>query len=702
MLLAKPIKFIALYFLLTILPACGGGAGNSSSTSYSIGGTVSGLIGSVVLQNNNINSLSITSNGAFIFTNPVANLSSYNISILTQPAGQTCSVSNGTGTVTGMNVSNIALVCSTISYSVGGTITGLAGTLVLQDNNSDNLTDSTNGTFTFASQVANGSPYGVTVFKQPVGQGCSVVNGTGTITLGNVNNVGITCITNTYTIGGTITGLNGNITLQDNGADNYTVSTNGNFSFPTTVAYGNPFNVSIYSQPAGQTCALSNSSGTANANLSSITVTCANNIPVLSLPSRSINPGNLAVIVSANDPNSVAIANYYQSVRGIPAANIITANVPTGSDTISDTNFTALKAAIDAQLPSNIQATLLTWTAPSRVVGTCVMSITSAMAFGFDPKYCETYSAATGCAAALTATSPYFNSESAAPWQDFQMRPSMMLGASSVAAAETLINTGVSADATYPAGDGYLIYTSDPYRNTRTGDYPPLPALWTGNSGILLNYIDNSAGAATDSISGKSNVLFYFTGLASVPNIASNTYRPGAIADSLTSLSGFLPGGSGQMPITSWLNAGVTASYGTVAEPCSFPGKFSQASVLIDQYYRGATLIEAYWKAVQMPGQGLFIGEPLAQPFKDVPGFTINGNQYQISTRALRPYSSYSLQYLTSASSTWTTLKTFTAVTRAQPQVLYAPLPPANATQIRWVGPCTTNSNLQCTLSTSN
>jgi hypothetical protein len=50
--------------------------------------------------------------------------------------------------------------------------------------------------------------------------------------------------------------------------------------------------------------------------------------------------------------------------------------------------------------------------------------------------------------------------------------------------------------------------------------------------------------------------------------------------------------------------------------------------VLIDQYYRGATLIEAYWKSVQWPGQGLLFGEPLAQPFRDSPGFTVDAGQY--------------------------------------------------------------------------
>jgi len=65
-----------------------------------------------------------------------------------------------------------------------------------------------------------------------------------------------------------------------------------------------------------------------------------------------------------------------------------------------------------------------------------------------------------------------------------------------------------------------------------------------------------------------------------------------------------------------WLEAGATGSYGTVAEPCNFTQKFPHPAVVIGNYLRGDTLIEAYWKSVAMPGQGIFIGEPLAAPFR--------------------------------------------------------------------------------------
>lgn len=416
----------------------------------------------------------------------------------------------------------------------------------------------------------------------------------------------------------------------------------------------------------------------------------------LTLPTPGLGAADLAVIVAEGDTLSEAVGAAYLAARGVPAANLVKVRVNTASDTISAADFALLKADIDAKLPAGTQATLLTWAAPSRVVGACSMGITSAMAFGFDSRWCNPNPTANLCAS--TAASPLYDSEARRPQAELQMRPSMLLGARTLAAAQALINRGVAADATRPAGDGWLVRTTDTDRSVRASDFAGLPTAWAG--AFTLNYVDNSAGAASDNaLSGKSNVLFYLTGLASVDKLATLQFRPGALADTLTSTGGLLPGANGQMPITAWLDAGVTASYGTVEEPCNLPQKFSRASVLIDQYWRGATAIEAYWKAVQWPGQGLFVGEPLAQPFRDAPSFAIVNGEYQLKTRALRPGSRYTLDYLQGGS--WTTLATFTGV-RGQPLDGRAPLPPAAATQIRWVGPCPDNAANRCTLAQSS
>lgn len=416
----------------------------------------------------------------------------------------------------------------------------------------------------------------------------------------------------------------------------------------------------------------------------------------LTLPASGLAPADLAVIVAEGDSLSEAVGAAYVAARGVPAANLVRVKLSTASASLSAADFALLKSDIDAKLPAGVQATLLTWAAPSRVVGACSMGITSAMTLGYDTRYCNTAQAASACVS--TAASPLYDSESRRPQTELQLRPSMLLGATTLAGAQALIARGMAADASRPPGDGWLVRTTDTDRSARWPDFAALPAAWAGS--LALNYVDNSAGApASDALSGQGGVLFYLTGLASVPHLSTLQFRPGALADTLTSTGGLLPGAGGQMPVTAWLDAGATASYGTVEEPCNFPQKFSRASVLIDQYWRGATAIEAYWKAVQWPGQGLFVGEPLAQPFRDAPSFSIVAGEYQIKTRSLRPGSRYALQYRL-AGGDWTTLASFTGA-RGQALDGRSPLPPAAAVQIRWQGPCPDNPANACTLAQS-
>ena len=74
----------------------------------------------------------------------------YSVTVKTNPSGQSCAVSNGSGTVGSANVTNVAVSCTSVaSYSVGGTVSGLSGTLVLQDNGGDDFSVTGNGSFTF-------------------------------------------------------------------------------------------------------------------------------------------------------------------------------------------------------------------------------------------------------------------------------------------------------------------------------------------------------------------------------------------------------------------------------------------------------------------------------------------------------------------------------------------------------------------------
>jgi uncharacterized protein (TIGR03790 family) len=334
--------------------------------------------------------------------------------------------------------------------------------------------------------------------------------------------------------------------------------------------------------------------------------------PAATAADAGLGPADLAVLVAEGDPLSEAVARAYQAARGVPEANIIRLSIPAGSDSLPATDFMRIKQLLDARLPGHIQATLVTWRQPSRVQGTCAMSLTSALAFGYDARWCG------GCQ--RTWPSPYFDSSSRRPWADHRLRPSMMLGAATLAEAQALIGRGVAADGLLTrrgseavSGSGWLLRTSDGARSVRYPDF--LRLAGTPVAGVTVRYLDSEAGASAQAITYQPDVMFYFTGLAKVPQPDSNRYLPGAVADHLTSFGGLLPEANGQMAATDWLAAGATGSFGTVEEPCNYTEKFPRASVLVGHYQRGETLIESYWKSVQWPGQGLFIGEPLARPW---------------------------------------------------------------------------------------
>ena len=118
-----------------------------STNAYSIAGTVSGLAGSgLVLQINGGGDLPIAADGSFTFTTtPIASGATYAVTVkpMSQPGNpsQTCSVNSGNGNVTNANVESVAVICSTNAYYIGGTVSGLKGSLVLQNNgDSDELT----------------------------------------------------------------------------------------------------------------------------------------------------------------------------------------------------------------------------------------------------------------------------------------------------------------------------------------------------------------------------------------------------------------------------------------------------------------------------------------------------------------------------------------------------------------------------------
>lgn len=323
-------------------------------------------------------------------------------------------------------------------------------------------------------------------------------------------------------------------------------------------------------------------------------------------PNSPLGARHLALVVNGADPLSEAMGAQYSRARGLKPEQVIRVRFPAGRPALTAEEFQSLFQQVKRQTPRQTQAYVLAWAAPWRVE--CV-SITSAFAFGRIRSTCDNT-----CRA--TPLSPYFaRGDVRRPWSALGVRPTMLLAATTPEAGRALIARGLAADGTAPPGTAYLLSTSDPARNRRAEGFPEV--LDRTAPGFRVRLIRG------DGLRRARDVMLYVTGLAAVPDLASNRFLPGAVGDHLTSFGGMLTGpsgqssdgGNGQMSALRWLEAGASGSYGTVVEPCNHPGKFPHPGLLLSYYRRGDTLIESYWRSVAMPDQGVFIGEPLARPW---------------------------------------------------------------------------------------
>ena len=303
----------------------------------------------------------------------------------------------------------------------------------------------------------------------------------------------------------------------------------------------------------------------------------------------------LGVLFDLDDARSGEVARDYAARRAVPAQNLIGLHLP-HLTVISPDSFAPLRRQALARLPAAVQSLLLVWSRPYAVG---CMSITSAMAAGYDAGFCPS-----GCA--RTPANPLFDTQGWLPADTVGWWPAMLLPSDDASLARAVIGRGLAADGSRPPGTLYLVRTGDAARNVRAARYDAVEAAL----GRRLTIVQRST-----PVTGEvPDIIGYFTGATAVAELPRLHFRPGALADHLTSSGGVLDG-TGQMPATAWLRQGATASYGSVSEPCNFPGKFPDPGVLFEHYLRGQTALEAYWNSIAMPGQGLIIGEPLSRPY---------------------------------------------------------------------------------------
>lgn len=191
------------------LASCGGGSSN-----LLLGGSVIGLTkDGLVLTNGSKSTLTVAANSTtFAFAELLSSDESFEVKISAQPKGAKCSVSNGKGSTGSFNITSVIVTCVTDTYNLGGTITGTldvnglvlangietkaikagAKTFTMSAQNDDG-TPKTNTDGSVSGKVADGAPYGITVYQQPLPRFCTVINGVGTMGSSDKNDVIVNC-----------------------------------------------------------------------------------------------------------------------------------------------------------------------------------------------------------------------------------------------------------------------------------------------------------------------------------------------------------------------------------------------------------------------------------------------------------------------------------------------------------------------------
>lgn len=186
--LTRIAKILSTGCAALCLAACGGGE---------VSGELSGLASgrTVTLLNNGADALTLDRNGPFTFDNALGAGDAYAVTVQTQPAGQSCTVERGSGTIDadGNSVDDVRVSCA-FTASLRGTVSGLsAGMALTLVNGSSRLVVTANGAFAFAGTLADGTAYDVRIDTQPFGATCRVTDGAGIFVAATFSDVKVGC-----------------------------------------------------------------------------------------------------------------------------------------------------------------------------------------------------------------------------------------------------------------------------------------------------------------------------------------------------------------------------------------------------------------------------------------------------------------------------------------------------------------------------
>jgi uncharacterized protein (TIGR03790 family) len=315
---------------------------------------------------------------------------------------------------------------------------------------------------------------------------------------------------------------------------------------------------------------------------------------------------NTVIVANGLSSDSCELANYYRLKRQILPEHVLRIAWPGANVEWTEVDFNSflltplLNFLTTNQLTNQIQYVVLSMDIPYRVTGGRPNSTTSALFYGFRSGTKDLTNSYAASEARFPEAKP-----ATAPAYSFL---AMMVTAGSLEQAKRLVDQGLAGDGSSPTSPAWLAKSSDAVRNVRYRNFDN--AVFNTRLGALCSL----ARTNMDSPWGLTNLLGFQTGLA-VFGVSSNAFHPGAIADSFSSFGGQIFETSGQTTLLAFIHAGASASYGTITEPQPIVKKFPDPQVYFYQS-RGYTVAESYYQGIEIPLEGLLVGEPLAAPFR--------------------------------------------------------------------------------------
>lgn len=272
------LKYLVVAIGLPMLAACGGGS-SGPEPEYMLSGTVSGLKGSVTLKANE-STVTVNANGSFSFSNKYKSGTAVGLTVSNQPLGQQCAFSSGAVTVNNANITNLAVLCTDLNYTVSGTASGVTSpvrlTYTVAGAAAVDKVLNGNGDFVLAENFIYNNNVSLSVASDDT-LSCEVTPASLTVTA-NVANVAVRCEPR-YRISGVAVGMVRPVTLEyvvDTDTSSHSVAhqlSAGNFTLPSTFKAGSQLRF-IASNDLGHNCAVTPQAVTVNADVTNLQLSC--------------------------------------------------------------------------------------------------------------------------------------------------------------------------------------------------------------------------------------------------------------------------------------------------------------------------------------------------------------------------------------------------------------------------------------------